>query len=358
MKSTGSVRRQILQHTLSFFSAILAALILGLLLLWLDGKTPRDVLNSAFTSTFASNFRFANMVSRLLTIVLVALASAIPFKAGIWNIGADGQLAIGGFSAALIGFSLTGLAPAIHIPLAILAGMLGGAIWAAIPALLRLRFRANEIVTTIMMNYLALLLTGYLVNYPFRAAGSANAETPLVQDSAILTRMVPLSNLSTGLFLAIIAFLVIYFLDRKTTWGYEWRVLGANEEFGRYGGVSDKKMRFLAMCLGGALAGLAGSILVLGVYHKFILGMGGSVGFTGILIALIAANSPALILVVSMIFAILQSSMVGMESKIGVATEFSDIVQSLIILMVITRSKLWSTISKIRPHGKPYGNAG
>ena len=106
MKSTGSVRRQILQHTLSFFSAILAALILGLLLLWLDGKTPRDVLNSAFTSTFASNFRFANMVSRLLTIVLVALASAIPFKAGIWNIGAAGPRGLGGVLGGVFCFLL------------------------------------------------------------------------------------------------------------------------------------------------------------------------------------------------------------------------------------------------------------
>jgi len=115
-------------------------------------------------------------------------------------------------------------------------------------------------------------------------------------------------------------------------------------------------MRGLAMIIGGALAGLAGSILVLGVYHKFIDNIGSGVGFTGVLIALIAANSPVLILFVSMIFSILQSSSVGMQSKLGVAVEFNDIIQSIIILMVITRSKLLSVISKLLTHRNHNGN--
>jgi general nucleoside transport system permease protein len=308
---------------------------------------PVDVFTSVSSSTFATNFRFANMISRLVVIVLVALAAAIPFKAGIWNIGGDGQLTIGGFVTALVGANLTGMPPLVHISLAILAGLLGGALWAALPALLRLKFRANEIVTTIMMNYLAVLFVGYLVNYPFRASGSANAETALIQDSAVLTRLVPLSNLSTGIFIALAAFAIICILDWKTSWGYEWRVLGANEEFARYGGVKDKHMRFLAMILGGALAGLAGSIQVLGMYYKYTLGMGSGVGFTGVLIALIAANSPILILIVSLIFSFLVSGMVGLESRLGVATEFSSILQSLIILLVITRAKLWGSLAKL-----------
>ena len=193
---------------------------------------------------------------------------------------------------ALVGFEFAGLPPALHLPLAILAGMLGGALWAAIPAILRLRFRANEIVTTIMMNYLATVFTSYLVNYPFRAPHSSNAETVLMPANITLLTMVPLSNLTTGLFLAILAFGIIYFLDKVSVWGYEWRILGANEEFGRYGGVKDQRMRFLSMCIGGALAGLAGSILVLGVFHKFILGISGNYGMNGVLIALIASNSP------------------------------------------------------------------
>jgi len=358
MNATKKLRKEFLTQGLGFTSAIALALIVGVALLALDGFKPADVLNSALSSTFSTNFRFANMISRLMTIVLVALAAAIPFKAGIWNIGGDGQLTVGGLLTALVGFYVTGLPPVLHISLALLAGMIGGAFWASIPAYIRLKFKANEIVTTIMMNYLAVLVTGYLVNYPFRAPGSSNAETSLIQDSAVLTRMVPLSNLSTGIYITIAAFLIICFIDWKTSPCYEWRVLGANEEFSRYGGVRDKRMRFLSMLIGGALAGLAGAILVLGVNHKYMLGMGGGVGFTGVLIAIIAANSPILILVVSAIFAILQSGMIGLEARLGVATEFSNILQGIIILVVITRSNIWGGISKLLTHRKKYGKLG
>jgi general nucleoside transport system permease protein len=354
--SSTRIRKQLFQQTLSLISAIVAAILIGLLLLAMDGFNPGAVLSSAYSSTFSSSYRFANTIARLITIVLVALAAAIPFKAGIWNIGGDGQLTVGAFASALVGFSISGLNPVLHITLAVLAGMLGGALWAGISAYLRLKFQANEIVICIMMNYLALLLTEYFVIYPFHAPGSSNAETVLVKTSATLTQLVPMSNLNTGIFIAIFAFIVIYFLDRFTTWGYEWRVLGANEEFARYGGVNDMKMRGLAMMVGGALAGLAGSILVLGVYHKFVANIGSGIGFTGVLIALIAANSPILILFVSMIFSILESSAVGMQSKLGVAVEFNDIIQSIIILMVITRSKLWSVITKFISHRNHNGN--
>lgn len=357
MITTKKIRKEILQQVLTFTSVIILALISGVILLALDGFGPGDVVRSVYSSTFASNFRFANMVSRLIVITLVALAAAIPFKAGIWNIGGDGQLTVGGFITALVGFYVIGLPPAVHITLAVLAGMLGGALWAAIPAYLRLKFKANEIVTTIMMNYLATLLIGYFVNYPFRAPGAGQAETSLIRESAILTRLVPLSNLSTGIFLALAAFLIICVLDWKTSWGYEWKLLGANDEFARYGGVNDNRMRFLAMIIGGALAGLSGSIQVLGMFYKYTYGMGGGVGFTGVLIALIAANSPILILIVSSIFAFLASGTVGLEARLGVATEFSSILQSVIILLVITRSRLTSALTNFVNYWKKYGRS-
>lgn len=358
MKASTSIQKQAFQQTISLFISIVVALILGLALLASNGHSPAEVFNGAYSSTFSSDYRVANMVARLVTIVLVALAAAIPFKTGVWNIGGDGQLLVGAFASALVGIFVTGLPAWLHATLAVLAGMAGGALWASIPAFIRLKYNANEIVTTIMMNYLATLFTGYLVNYPFHAPGSSNAETLNVLDTAVLPRLVPMSNLSAGLYITIFVFILIYFIDKKTTWGFEWRVIGSNEEFSKYGGVNNNKMRFLAMSLGGALAGLAGAILVLGNYHKFIAGMGGGVGFTGVLIAIIAANSPVIILMIAAIFAILQNSIIGMQSKIGIAVEFSDIIQSVIILMVITRAKLWSSISNLFSHRKHYGNAG
>lgn len=358
MKASNSIRRQAFQQAISLAISIIIALVLGLALLASNGHMPGEVFNGAYSSTFSTNYRVANMMGRLITIVLVALAAAIPFKTGIWNIGGDGQLLVGAFASALVGIYATGLPALLHVSLAVLAGILGGALWAAIPGFIRLKYNANEIVTTIMMNYLATLFTGYLVNYPFHSPGSSNAETPNILDSAVLQRLVPMSNLSAGLYITIAIFILIYFIDKKTSWGFEWRVIGSNEEFSKYGGVNNQKMRFIAMCSGGGLAGLAGAILVLGNYHKFIAGMGGGVGFTGVLIAIIAANSPIIILIIAIIFAILQNSIIGMQSKMGIAVEFSDIIQSVIILMVITRAKLWSSISSLFSHRKHYGNAG
>ncbi len=357
MDEKKNIRREIFQQSFGFIAAILVAILFGLAILLLDGSNIADIFTSAVSSTFSSTFRFANMISRLVLIVLVALAAAIPFKAGIWNIGGDGQLLVGALCSALAGVYITGLPPVLHILLCVLAGMAGGALWALVPALLRLKYNANEIVTTIMMNYLATLFTNYMVNYPFRAAGASNAETELIQKSAYLQQLVPLSNLSAGLFIAAAVFLVIWFLDAKTSWGYEWKVLGANEEFARYGGVRDQQKRLLAMLIGGALAGLAGTILVLGVNHKFLSGLGGGIGFTGVLIAIIATNSPILILVVSAIFAFIQSSMIGLEAKLGIAPEFNDILQSVIILVVIIRSRIGSTLSKLFIHRKNYGKS-
>jgi simple sugar transport system permease protein len=358
MSVTNRLRQQILRQTLSMSSAILLAVVLGIALLAMDGFTPGAVLQGSFDGTFSSSFRLANTASRMITLTLVSLAAAVPFKTGMWNIGGDGQLIIGAFMSALVGFSFKGLPAAIHVPLAVLAGMLGGALWAAIPAILKLRFRANEIVTTIMMNYLATLFTDYLVNYPFRAPGSPTPQTVLVAESAQFNQLIPLSTLNSGLYLVLVVFLVVYFIDSRTAWGYEWKALGANHEFSRAGGIDDKRMRLLAMCIGGALAGLAGTILVLGNYHKFLSGIGASVGINGVLITLIASNSPILIMIVAAIFAILQSSVIGLEAKLGVAVEFSDILQSIIILIVITRAKLWSYFSDLKDRRSHHGNAG
>ncbi len=329
-----------------FVWAIAIALGLGLLLLWFSGSGPVEVLSAAWWGSLSSSYRAANTLTRVMVITLSGLAAAIPFTAGVWNIGGDGQIVMGAFAAAFVGFSVEGLPLVLHVGLAVLAGILVGALWAAIPAYLRLVFGANEIVTTIMMNYVAVMFTEYLVNYPFRAPGSPSPQSVRMAESATLPQLVPLSNLNAGLFLAIVVFVVVFLMMRNTVWGYEWRVLGANELFARYGGVKDRWMRFLAMCIGGGIAGLIGAILVLGVYHRFLINISGGVGFNGVLIALIAANSPTLVLTIAVIFGFLQSGVVGMEGKLGVAIEMSDILQSLIIFMVIIRERLWKALRR------------
>lgn len=342
--------RAVLHHFIRFAGLIGLVLLLAFSILLFQGHSPADVLSAVYSGTLASDFRIANTLNRLALMTLVGLTAAVPFSAGIWNVGGEGQITIGAFAAALVGFSLSGLAAQIHVTLAILAAMLAGAVWAAIPAVLKLRFHANEIVTTIMMNYIAIQLTDYLANYPFRAPNSPSAETPRVLETAQFAKLISLSNLNTGIFAAIIIFIFIYYLVRKSALGYEWRTLGKNPLFARYGGIQSAQRQFLAMCVGGALAGLVGSILVLGIQRRFIVGIAGGLGFTGALIALVAVNSVLVVLVIAAGFALIQSSVLGMEGRLGVAVELSDILQSIIILLIIAREAIWSWFTRLVVH--------
>lgn len=328
-------------------AVILVAAFAMFAVLALEGHSPGEVLSSAYSSSLASDFRAASTLNRLVLLSLIGLAAAVPFSAGIWNVGGEGQITVGAFAAAIVGLNFDGTPPLLHVSLAIAAGMAAGALWAAIPAVLRLRYNANEIVTTIMMNYIGVLLTEYLANYPFRAAGSASAETERILPSAQLKTLVPLSNLNEGVFVAAAVFLAVTYLMRKSVMGYEWRILGTNDAFAEYGGIRSNRRRFWAMCIGGALAGLVGCILVLGMQRRFIVGIGGGLGFTGALIALIAANSAIVVLGIAVIFALVQSGAVGMEGKLGVPVEVSDVLQSTIILLLIARDAVWRAIERL-----------
>ncbi len=335
-----SLRTQIWKTSISFVSAIGAALMVGIGILLSQGFQLSEILQSIYSGTIARDYRIASTISQTTMLALIGLACAIPFRAGMWNVGGEGQITIGAFVAAYIGFSINGLPFYIHLPLAVLGAMLGGLLWALIPALLKVRFRANEILTTIMMNYVALYLTDYFANYPFRAPNSPSAETPRILETAKMDTLVSLSTLNSGIFLVIPLILLVYFMIHRSRLGYEWEVIGINPHFARYGGLRIARMQVLSMMIGGALAGLLGSILVLGIQRRFIVGISGGLGFTGALMALIAFNSVPIVLLIAFIFAFIQSGMVGLQARLGVPIELSDILQSLMILLINTRQAI------------------
>lgn len=341
-----SHRLQLRQSVLMTLT-ILLALGLGLLVLALDGFAPDSVIRAGYQGIFGSSQRAANALARITIIALLGLTAAVPFSAGIWNIGGEGQLVIGAICAALIGLIFGYLPAGTGIVLSVLAAIAGGALWAAIPAVLKLKFRADEIVTTIMFNYLALLFTEYLANYPFRAPGSSSAETVVLSENAQLPGLVPLSMLSAGAIVAACAIVVIYILMKRAYIGYEWRVAGSNLSFARYGGVRVPRVQFASMLVGGGLAGLAGGILVLGVHHRFVLNIAGGMAFTGVLIAIIAANSPILVVALAGLFGLLLNATLGMESRIGVPVELSDVVSSTIIILILAREPIGSLFSRV-----------
>jgi simple sugar transport system permease protein len=265
--------------------------------------------------------------------ILAGLAVAVGFKCGLFNIGAEGQFGIGALCSAYVGYAMH--APwYIHLPAALLAGAAGGALWGAIPGLLKGLTGAHEVVTTIMMNYVSFRLSDWLLNGPMKASGFRPL-TPVIDNTAMLPQFFPDPlRLNWGFIIALaIAFLVYWFLF-KTPIGFEIRAVGANPDGARYAGMNIVKNFVLAMTISGALAGLAGAVQVLGVDHWVGQGFSSGYGFDSIAIALLGQSHPLGVVLAALLWGTLRSGATNMQITAGVPIEIISIIQGLVIVFV------------------------
>jgi len=266
--------------------------------------------------------------------IFAGLAVALGFRAGLFNIGVEGQIGIGWIAAVIVGFSFTGLPWFIHLPLCILAAAVAGGFWAAIAGFLRARTGAHEVITTIMLNYISFRLSEWLLCGPLEFT-KGTCRTKEIAESAYLPRFVPHPvTLHWGFVLALAAAVVVWWFLFKTTWGYELRTVGANPSAARYGGMSVTKTWVLAMFLSGCLAGLAGASQGLGITHNVALGFQAGYGFDSIALALLGKSHPLGVVAASIIFGVLRAGAARMQSVAGVPTEIVQIVQALVIVFI------------------------
>ncbi len=269
--------------------------------------------------------------------IFAGLAVAVGFRAGLFNIGAEGQLYVGAICSVWVGFALTGLPAIIHIPLALLAGAAGGAAWAFVPAILKAKTGAHEVINTMMMNYIAFRLSEWLLGDrgPLQRPGTANPVSPFIQASAELPRFLPDPiRLHLGFFIALgVAFLVWWFLF-KTTWGFEVRTVGQNPNAAKYAGMSITRNIIIALCLSGALAGLAGANEVLGLNHNLALAFSSGYGFESIALALLGKSHPGGVVAAALLFGTLSSGATRMQNIARIPVDIIDIIQALIIAFI------------------------
>ena len=266
--------------------------------------------------------------------IFAGLAVALGFRAGLFNIGAEGQIGVGWIAAVIVGFSFTGLPMIIHLPLAILGGAIAGGLWSAIAGFLRARTGAHEVITTIMLNYISFRLSEWLLCGPLEHI-QGTCRTQEIATSANLPRFLehPVT-VHWGFPLALgVAALTGWFLF-KTTWGYEFRAVGANPDAARYAGMSVPRTFVLAMFLSGCLAGLAGASQGLGISHNVALGFRAGYGFDAIALALLGKSHPTGVVAASIIFGVLRAGAARMQSVAGVPTEIVQIVQALVIVFI------------------------
>jgi simple sugar transport system permease protein len=267
--------------------------------------------------------------------IFAGLAVAIGFRGGLFNIGAEGQLFVGGLASAYVGYSISGLPWFLHLPLALLAGIVAGAIWGAIPGYLKARTGAHEVINTIMMNYVAFRLTDYLLQGGPMTRPDGLPITPEVAPSSYLPALFPRPmRLHAGFFLALAVAALVYWFLWKTTKGFEIRIVGANPHAARYAGVRITRTMVLTMALSGALAGLAGANQVLGLDHKMVRTFSTGYGFDSIALALLGNSHPIGVVLASLLFGFLRGGAARMQSVAGVPVEIIRIVQGMVIIFI------------------------
>ena len=271
-------------------------------------------------------------------LVLGGLSVAFAFKAGLFNIGAQGQFLLGALGAVAMGVAVAASPSWMAIPLALAAGMLAGALWGFIPGLLKAVSGAHEVVVTIMLNYVAIAVIAAVVGGPLRQQGRPEAITPDVGNAAL--PLIIGNNGHAGIALAVIAVGVIGWLLFRTTLGFEIRTVGANPDAARYAGMRPRFLTILTMSLAGALAGLAGAVVVLGVTHLMTPSFGTTVGFDSIAVALLGRTNPVGVVMAALLFGALRAGAPLMQIKAGIPAELIDVLQAMILLFLVANPVL------------------
>jgi simple sugar transport system permease protein len=361
--------KTLLRELLFPLIAVLAAFVLGGVIVLAIGDDPIKVYRLLISSAFGlfdalGNFTFDNWGYTLFQatpLIFTGLAVALAFKCGLLNIGAEGQLYIGAFAAAWIGITFAKLPGALLIPMAMIAAMLAGAMWGAIPGALKARFGSHEVINTIMMNFIAVGLVSYLTQNFYKAQGDPIMQTvPIAEHSHIArfsTLLSPLGvnfpnriPLNISFLLALLAAFLVWVFLWRTKWGYEIRAVGSNPSAAEYGGISVKKQIVLAMALSGALAGMVGVNEVLGYRYRYYHDFSPGYGFAGIAVALLGRNHPVGVVLAALLFGALNRGGLFVDIFTDrVSKDLVQVLQAIIILFVAMESLFRGGLGRLIP---------
>ena len=338
-------------------ASVALALGIGAVLLVLSHANPIEGYSAFFLGAFGSVYGGSEILVCAIPLTLCGLAVMLPLQARLWNIGAEGQLYMGALGATIIGLYLPPTTPAwIFLGLSIITAFLMGAIWGLIPGLLKAKIGVNEVISTLMLNYVTLDLVDYLVHGPLRDPHVFGFPlTPMIAEAARFTRYFH-SRLHSGIFIALAAVIIIYFLVRKTLLGYELRFVGANPKAAITGGIDQMKVIVIAMLIAGGLAGLAGMGEIDGVQFRLRLGLSPGYGYTAIPVALVGQANPIGILGAALLFGTIYVGGAAMQQAIGIPVAIVQVIQALIILFLIAGNFL--VRYRIRTKRQPRAKSG
>ncbi len=312
---------------------VAAALLIGFLILLIINTDPVNAYRSLLSGPLSLLNRWGNWINDALSLTLVGLAIVLVFRAQLFSLGAEGQIYFGALAAGYVALFVTGLPAAIHIPLAMAAGGLAGFLWGLLPGVLRAYLGANELVSTLMLNPMAVAIYA-LILQSLKVPGSGAVASADFLETAQLPRIVADSPATVAVFYGAAAVLLTWLIIQRTPLGYEIRMIGANVRFARYGGVNTRRTIMLAMALSGVLAGVTGAVLVLGIHRRLRLGISTGLAFDGIVVALLARNKPLAIPAMALLYAYLRTGADVMQSQANISSDIVRVIEAIIILLI------------------------
>lgn len=333
---------KLLRELLFPLIAVIAAFIVCGILILIIGDNPIQTYRLLFGSALSWPVGIGYTLFYATPLIFTGLAVMVAFRCGLLNIGAEGQLYIAAFATAWVGITFANLTPWVLIPLCFVAAIVGGGVWGAIPGILKAKFGSHEVINTIMLNFLAVALVSYFIQYHYKAPGD-----PIMQSVPIgwgahifrLGKFIPgmpqYIPLNFAFILALVCCGLVYIFLWRTKWGYELRATGSNPGAAEYGGISVRKQIIIAMTISGSLAGLVGINEVLGHRYRYYDGFSDNYGFTGIAVALLGRNHPVGVIISALLFAILQRGGIPVDAfTTHVTKDIVQVLQGTIILFV------------------------
>lgn len=318
-----------------FLSGGFAFVVVGIILS-LAGVNPTMAYGAMLEGAFGSLRGIADTLVKTTSLVLLGLAVAVAFRCKVWNIGTEGQLYIGALGATLIGISIIGSMPFLGIIAMLAAGFIFGGCFALIPAALKVKFHINEIIVTVLLNFVVLLFIAYLLHGPLKDPNTLfNPYSPVIFSQSQLPIILPHTRLHAGIIIAALAMIAVYILLSKTKIGFEIKSVGANTKAARYAGMNVTKSIFVVMGISGGIAGITGAILVSGVQHLLIEGISPGYGFIAVVIALLGRNNPFGVAIAAFFFAALMSGSEFMYRMLGIPSSLAITLQALVLIFVL-----------------------
>lgn len=323
--------------------SVIAALIFCGIFIWANGMSPFTVYGKMLKGAFGSEFGLTETLVKAIPLLLCGLGVAVAYRISIWNIGAEGQFAVGAIAATAVPVYFPNLPGYAALPAMVVLAIIGGGLWGLFTAIPRTYFQVNELITSLMLNYIGLLALDYVVFGPWKDPKGFNFPGTVMFSEAFSLPLIGGTRLHFGLVFAIVAVILYFFMMKYTRWGYELRLIGANQDAAKNAGIPINRHILLVMLISGGLAGLAGMAEVSGVSHRLLYGISPGYGYTAIIVAWLAKLNPVGLIISSFLFGGLIVGGYSVQT-IGLPSSISEMIQGAILFFLIGGA----TISKFR----------